>query len=168
MKKPLGACLQQRNPILPFEDVTPIEKFCKKSNAPLFMFVSNNKKRPHNLVMGRTFEHSLLDMVEFGIENYKALQDFKGDKITAALKPLLTFNGELFENNHEFVRIKNLLVDMFQREVADNIRLQGLEHVLSFTAVDNKICLRSYKYVIIFFPTKVNLLLINHRIVYRW
>ncbi|XP_063981899.1 ribosome production factor 2 homolog [Diachasmimorpha longicaudata] len=145
LKKPLGACLQQKNQILPFEDVTPIEKFCKKSNAPLFMFVSNNKKRPHNLVMGRTFEHTLLDMVEFGIDNYKPLKDYKVEKIAAALKPLLVFNGELFENNHEFTRIKNLLVDMFQREPVDNIRLQGLEHVLSFTAVDNKISLRSYK-----------------------
>lgn len=139
--------MQKKNTILPFEDVTPIENFTKRSNAPLFMFCSHNKKRPHNLIMGRTFEHNLLDMVEFGIENYKALNQFKNDKISSGLKPILIFNGELFENNRDYGRIRNLLVDMFQREVTDNVRLQGLEHVLSFTAFENKIYLRSYKYV---------------------
>lgn len=145
LKKPDAVFMQKKNEILPFEDVTPIEKFCKKSNAPLFMFASHNKKRPHNLVMGRTFEHSLLDMVEFGVENYKSLKEFKVDKIASGLKPMLIFNGELFENNHQYQRIQNLLVDMFQREPAANIRLQGLEHALSFTAFENKIYLRSYK-----------------------
>lgn len=109
------------------------------------MFTSHNKKRPHNLVMGRTFEHTLLDMVEFGVENYKSLKEFKVDKIASGLKPMLVFNGEIFENNHDYGRIRNLLVDMFQREVVNNIRLQGLEHVMSFTSFENKIYLRSYK-----------------------
>jgi len=95
--------------------------------------------------MGRTYEHMLLDMIEFGIENYKGLKDFKVEKITLGIKPLLIFNGELFESNHEYSRIKNLLVDMFLREKVQKIRLQGLEHVLSFTAVGNKILLRSYR-----------------------
>ncbi|XP_017878376.1 ribosome production factor 2 homolog [Ceratina calcarata] len=145
LKKPDAQMMQKKNDILPFEDVTPIEKFAVKYNAPLFMMALHNKKRPHNLVMGRMYEHTLLDMVEFGIENYKDLRDFKVPKISEGLKPLLVFNGELFDNNHEFSRIKNLLVDMFQREPVEKIRLQGLEHVLSFTAVENKILLRSYK-----------------------
>jgi len=73
------------------------------------------------------------------------LKDFKVEKITSGIKPLLIFNGELFESNHEYGRIKNLLVDMFLREEVQKIRLQGLEHVLSFTAVENKILLRSYR-----------------------
>ncbi|CAG5100379.1 Similar to Rpf2: Ribosome production factor 2 homolog (Mus musculus) [Cotesia congregata] len=145
LKSPGGLIMQKKNDILPFENIAPIEKFCKKYNAPLFMFVSNNKKRPHNLIMGRTFEHSLLDMVEFGVENYKGLNEFKIDKISSGLKPMLVFNGDLFENNDLYSKIKNLFIDMFQREIVDNIRLQGLEQVLSFTAVDGKIHLRNYK-----------------------
>lgn len=137
--------MKQKNDILPFEDVTPIEKFAFKYNAPLFMIALHNKKRPHNLIMGRMYEHTLLDIIEFGVDNYKGLKDFKIEKISSGIKPLLIFNGELFETNYEYGRIKNLLVDMFQREVIKKIRLQGLEHVLSFTAVDNKILLRSYK-----------------------
>ncbi|TGZ53486.1 ribosome production factor 2 homolog [Temnothorax longispinosus] len=145
LKKPNAQMMKQKNDILPFEDITPIEKFALKYNASLFMMALHNKKRPHNLVMGRMYEHTLLDMIEFGVENYQGLKDFKVEKITSGIKPLLIFNGELFESNHEYVRIKNLLVDMFLREEVQKIRLQGLEHVLSFTAVENKILLRSYR-----------------------
>ncbi|XP_071869095.1 ribosome production factor 2-like protein Non3 isoform X1 [Bombus fervidus] len=145
LKKPDAQIMQKKNDILPFEDITPIEKFCVKYNAPLFMIALHNKKRPHNLVMGRMYEQTLLDMVEFGIENYKGLKSFKVPKISEGIKPLLVFNGDLFENNYELNRIKNLFVDMFQREPVEKIRLQGLEHVLSFTAIDNKILVRSYR-----------------------
>ncbi|KYM93156.1 Ribosome production factor 2 like protein [Atta colombica] len=145
LKKPNVQMMKQKNDILPFEDITPIEKFAFKYDASLFMMATHNKKRPHNLIMGRMYEHMLLDMIEFGIENYKGLKDFKVEKITSGIKPLLIFNGELFESNHEYGRIKNLLVDMFLREEVQKIRLQGLEHVLSFTAVENKILLRSYR-----------------------
>ncbi|RLU17366.1 hypothetical protein DMN91_009600 [Ooceraea biroi] len=145
LKKPNAQLMQKKNDILPFEDATPIEKFAFKYNASLFLMGSHNKKRPHNLIMGRMYKHMLLDMAEFGIDSYKGLKDFKVDKITSGLKPLLIFNGQLFESNHEYGRIKNLLIDMFQRETVDKIRLQGLEHVLSFTAAEDKILLRSYR-----------------------
>ncbi|CAL1684765.1 unnamed protein product [Lasius platythorax] len=148
LKKPNAQMMQKKNDILPFENIVPIEKFASKYEASLFMMVSHNKKRPHNLMMGRMYEHTLLDMIEFGVENYKGLKDFKVEKITVGIKPLLIFNGELFESNYEYGRIKNLLVDMFQRQVVDKIRLQGLEHVLSFTAVENKILLRSYRIIL--------------------
>lgn len=145
LKKPNVQMMKQKNDILPFEDITPIEKFASKYNASLFMIALHNKKRPHNLVMGRMYEHMLLDMIEFGVENYKELKNFKVEKIASGIKPLVVFNGELFENNYEYGRIKNLLVDMFLKEEVQKIRLQGLEHVLSFTAVENKILLRSYR-----------------------
>lgn len=155
LKKPNAQMLKQKNDILPFEDVTPVESFASKYNASLFMMALHNKKRPHNLVMGRMYEHMLLDMIEFGVENYKGLKEFKVEKISSGLKPLLIFNGELFESNHEYGRIKNLLVDMFLREEVQKIRLQGLEHVLSFTAVENKILLRSFRVLLKKSNTKI-------------
>ncbi|XP_012280809.1 ribosome production factor 2 homolog [Orussus abietinus] len=145
IKKPDVQMMQKKNDILPFEDVTPIERFSSKLNSPLFIFTSHNKKRPHNLIMGRMFEHVLLDMVEFGVENYKGLKEFKVEKIATGMKPMLVFNGELFDSNSEYGRIKNLLVDMFHRDVVEKVRLQGLEHVLSFTAMQDKILVRSYR-----------------------
>ena len=38
-----------------------------------FLFGSNSKKRPNNVVIGRLYEHQLLDMVELGIENIAAI-----------------------------------------------------------------------------------------------
>lgn len=148
LKKPDIQMMHKKNDILPFEDVTTIEKFSSKLNSPLFIFGSHNKKRPHNLVFGRMYEHTLLDMVEFGLENYKGLKEFKVPKISVGMKPLIIFNGDLFENNQDYKRIKNLFVDMFQREVVNKIRLQGLEHVLSFTAHENKIYLRNYRIIL--------------------
>lgn len=145
LKKPDAQMMTKKNEIRPFEDITPIEQFATKLNAPLFMFTSHNKKRPNNLIMGRMFENTLLDMVEFGIEDYKGLKEFKVPKIATGIKPLLIFNGDIFENNREYGRIRNLLIDMFHRESTKNVRLQGLEHVISFTARDNKILFRSFR-----------------------
>ncbi|XP_011502631.1 PREDICTED: ribosome production factor 2 homolog [Ceratosolen solmsi marchali] len=145
LKKPYGQILQRRNDIRPFEDPTPLENFGRKFNASLFVLINNNKKRPNNLIIGRLFEHTIMDIVEFGVEDYKCLTNFKLEKISSDIKPMLVFQGELFESNHEYRRIKNLLIDMFQRETVKQIRLQGLEHVLSFTANDNCILFRSYK-----------------------
>ena len=38
------------------------------------------------------------------------------------------------------------LTDFYRGPVIEKVRLQGLEHVLQFTAVDDKIFLRSYRY----------------------
>ncbi|XP_039281625.1 ribosome production factor 2 homolog [Nilaparvata lugens] len=53
LKKPEAVQLNQKNDILPFEDVTPIERFGKKHDASLFAFASHNKKRPNNIVLGK-------------------------------------------------------------------------------------------------------------------
>jgi ribosome production factor 2 len=85
-------------------------------------------------------------MVELGIEHYRGLKEFKTQKVSLGIKPCLLFAGELFEHNHEYMRIKSLLVDMFQREKVQAVRLQGLEHALLFTAAEDQIYFRSYRY----------------------
>lgn len=98
------------------------------------------------LFAGRMYDSHLLDMVEFGIEHYKGLKEFKTQKVSLGIKPCLLFAGELFEHNHEYKRIKSLLIDIFQREIVQAVRLQGLEHVLMFTAAEDRIYFRSYRY----------------------
>ena len=68
LKKPFVTEFHGRkNEVLPFEDIIPIENMCKKNDASLFLFGNHNKKRPHNLILGRIFDGHLLDMVEMGI-----------------------------------------------------------------------------------------------------
>ena len=109
------------------------------------MFGFNSKKRPNSLIVGRFFDSQVLDMFEFCIQKFTPMEDFKTGKVTLGVKPVLVFAGEPFATDPDFARLKCLLTDFFRGEVVDNIRLQGVEHVMSFTAVDGKVLLRSYK-----------------------
>ncbi|XP_045468554.1 ribosome production factor 2 homolog [Harmonia axyridis] len=146
LKKPDALMLTKNNDITIFEDVTPVEAFTRKHETPLFIMGSSSKKRPENLVAGRMFNYSLLDMFEFHVENVEHLEDFKSNKILLGLKPCLVFNGPKWDETAEFKQLKSLFIDLFHREEVECIRLQGLEHILSFTITDDgKILLRSYK-----------------------
>ena len=96
MKKPHSISYNQKNDIRPFEDVTKLEFFCKKNDSSLFMLGNHNKKRPHNMILGRMYDYHLLDMFELGLENFVSLQEFKNSKVTAGSKSCLLFAGEPF------------------------------------------------------------------------
>ncbi|XP_044282332.1 ribosome production factor 2 homolog isoform X3 [Varanus komodoensis] len=66
-------------------------------------------------------------------------------KCPEGTKPMLIFAGDAFDISEEHRRLKSLLIDFFRGPVVPSIRLAGLEHVLHFTAVDDKIYMRSYK-----------------------
>jgi len=148
MKKPHAVMFQRKNILRPFEDQTSLEFFSQKNDASLFVFGSHSKKRPHNLVFGRFYDGHLLDMVEFGIENYVPLSKFKNEKCMSGTKPCLLFSGEIFDTSSDYKRIKNLLIDFWRGQLIESIRLQGLEHVIQFTAVEGKIYMRSYRLIL--------------------
>uniref|UniRef100_T1IVI4 Ribosome production factor 2 homolog n=1 Tax=Strigamia maritima TaxID=126957 RepID=T1IVI4_STRMM len=146
LKKPHAVFFNKKNnDSLPFEDITKLEFFSQKNDASLFLMATHNKKRPHNLIMGRMFDHRLLDMIELGLEDYVALKDFHVAKVAAGIKPCLIFTGEAFEQQENYQRLKNLLIDFFHGEEVTAVNLAGLEHVLMFAALDEKIYVRSYK-----------------------
>ncbi|CAG9768912.1 unnamed protein product [Ceutorhynchus assimilis] len=146
IKKPDAQMLNKKNDITIFENPQPVEAFCKKHDSAMFLMGSHSKKRPDNLVVGRTFNYSILDMIELYVENYDGLQEFANDKITVGTKPCLIFNGTLWEQSDELKQLKSIFIDFFHREEVEAVRLQGLEHSISFNATpDGKICLRSYK-----------------------
>lgn len=146
LKKSESVFYQQRNDIKPFEDPSPLEKLMGKKDTSLFAFGSHNKKRPQNIVLGRTFDRMIIDQFEFGVENFKSLQEFKVPKIGVMLKPILVFSGESWQHSNEMKRLKNFFIDFFKGEPRDYIAVTGLEHVISFTILDTiSILLRSYK-----------------------
>merc|ERR1712228_186232 len=56
------------------------------------------------------------------------------------------FNFEILDMYEVGIyKFKSLLIDLFRGPVVPAVRLQGLETVLSFTAVDKKIHVRGYK-----------------------
>ncbi|XP_055702231.1 ribosome production factor 2 homolog [Phlebotomus papatasi] len=146
LKKPQAKCLSRQNEITPFDDEIPLLQLAQKNECSLFMFGSTSKKRPNNLILGRLYEQELLDMVELGLVKYRGLQEFKNEKISSNVKPCLVFNGPKWTQSEELRRLKCLLIDAFHREAVDNIRLQGMEHVLSFTLTDDlTVLMRSYR-----------------------
>jgi len=149
MKKPHSVFFSRKNEFRPFEASNELENICKKKDAAHFAFASHSKKRPNNLIIGRMFDHQILDMVELGVDKFKGLNDFKNAKFALGSKPCLIFSGEPFlSHTNDFFRIKNLLVDFFHGEEITNIRLEGIEHVLSFVAVGNNIYLRTYRIIL--------------------
>lgn len=83
-------------------------------------FGSHSKKRPDNLVIGRTYDHHIYDLVEVGVENFKPMETFRYDKKLApqaASKPLIAFIGEGFENEKELKHFKEVLLDLLRGEV---------------------------------------------------
>jgi len=142
--KPNGSFLQRKNDILPFDDINSLEFLCNKNDCSLFALGSHTKKRPNNLVLGRLYDGHLLDMYEFGAENFQSLNSFPGFKKTVGAKPLMTFVGDQWSSDSTYTKIQNLLLDMFRADRIEMISLKGMDHVISCAVVDGKIHLRVY------------------------
>jgi len=90
------------------------------------------KKRPHNLILGRLFDHHVLDMIEFGITNYKPMLQFKPTQLPMlGSKPCFAIIGPQFQIDEKYRTAANLIVDFFRGRVVQNINLKGLDHVIT-------------------------------------
>lgn len=130
-----------------FDDETGVEKFSAKFDASLFAFGSHQKKRPNTLILGRMFDQHILDMFEMRITNYIPAKDFKQPAPALGCKPCILLQGTPFEFNEEFKRLGNLMVDWFRGVKVQNIRLQGLETVISLTMIEGTMLFRVYRFV---------------------
>lgn len=146
LRVPLSKCLTKKTDCLPFENNASVEFLCQKNDASLFVMGSHTKKRPHNLVFGRTYDGHVLDMLEFGVENYKGIDTFKGvEQPMAGSKPCLYFGGNEWENSETLQITKNLLIDLFRGVEAKQVNLAGLDRVITAVCHDGKIALRHYR-----------------------
>eukprot|EP00794_Sanderia_malayensis_P000160 gene160-772_t len=145
LKKPNAVMFKRKNIMRPFDDQNSLEFFSQKNDASLFVFGSHSKKRPNNIIFGRFYDSQLLDMIEFQIDNFTSLLSIKNEKCPVGTKPCLLFSGEIFDSEPEYKRIKNYFIDFWRGPVVEKIRLQGLEHVLQFTATDGRVYIRSYR-----------------------
>ncbi|GAN09553.1 brix-domain-containing protein [Mucor ambiguus] len=145
LKRPNAIYFSKKNEIKPFEDEEKLEFFSQKNDSAHLVIGTHSKKRPHNLTFVRMYNHQMLDMYEFGIENPKSMGSIPGPKCSLGLKPLMIFNGERFESDEKCKYIKNYFLDFFNGEETDAINLAGLEHVISLTATpDDRILFRTY------------------------
>jgi ribosome production factor 2 len=111
LKKPEVKVLARKNEIRPFEDVSSLEFLCEKNECAAFVYVSHNKKRPHNLVLGRIFDGHVYDMLELGITKYEGLADFPGSlKKALGSVPCMVFTGEEWDNSPDHKLLRNMLL----------------------------------------------------------
>lgn len=139
VQSPHSKLLSKNNMIVPFDDEgqQSLEFLTTKNDAALFALASHNKKRPNNLVLGRTFDRRVLDMVEIGILQYRSVGDFPGlPKKRLGSKPLLQFVGDLWQSDVNLKRLQNLLVDFYRGDPVDSLIVSGLDHVMVFTAAE--------------------------------
>ncbi|EGR29115.1 hypothetical protein IMG5_162990 [Ichthyophthirius multifiliis] len=147
LKKINSLNFSRRHEIRPFEEIQQIENYCQKQDCAFFLFGSHNKKRPNNIVLGRIYDNHVLDMVELGINNLQSQNEKLGlVDIPAQCRPVLVFQGPLFDSEPSFVRIKNLLNDFFVEniEVKEIDIIKGLKYTLVFTADQQNIYMKTY------------------------
>lgn len=152
VKKPNSKMLSKRNDLNPFEDETGVEFLMSKNHASLFVFGSHNKKRPNNIVMGRTFDGHIMDMIEMGVSSYKGVDEFRGLAKAVGSKPVMLFEGELWDTDEKYGKLRNLFIDFFRADVVNRIALAGLDHAIVVTAVappggtgEGMVLLRNYR-----------------------
>ena len=123
MKKDYSTTYNKNHEIQPFEDAKQLEVFCDRSQCNLFCFISNSKKRPDNLIIGRTFDRKLLDMVELHVKEFKSSEEFTTKvEVPVHSRPLIMFNGEVWGFSPNHMKLHNLLTDFFFENVkVDNI-----------------------------------------------
>ena len=131
---------KKNDSIRPFESggETSLEFFSLKSDCSLLVYGSHSKKRPNNLVFGRTYDHHIYDLVEVGVENYKSIESYAYDKKLApklGTKPFFAFIGEHFESANELKHLKEMLLDHFKGEVVENLNLAGVDRIFVCTAI---------------------------------
>ena len=141
---PNSVLMSKKNEIFPFEDANSLEFLSTKNDCSLFAMGSHTKKRPNNLILGRTYDGHILDMFEFGVDSFDSLRSFSGSKKGVGSKPLMVFLGDQWDVDSTFGKIMNLLLDFFRADRLDKIALKGIDHVLSCTVADSKIFIRAY------------------------
>jgi len=143
MQAPNAKMLSKKNQIVAFDDIggqRSLEFLTTKNDSALFALASTNKKRPNNLVMGRTFDNQILDMVELGILRYKSIKDYGGSvpKKRIGSKPLMLFLGDLWQHDSNCKKMQNLLVDFYRGDVVKKLVVSGIDHLIVFVATQPK------------------------------
>lgn len=149
IKKPYCHKLMRKNDVLPFESggEAHLENLCRLNDASLFALANHTKKRPHNLILGRAFDHRLLDMIELGISSFKPMAMFPPPKTPPGCPNVITFNGGDFEASEDLQTIRSVLIDIFRfptEVTADEFEPASVCRSLVFSLKGDKLLLRHY------------------------
>jgi len=138
------------NGIRVFEDESSLEFLTAKNNASLFAVGSHSKHKPHRMVVGRTYEDRVLDMVEFEVTGFVSMDDTNPETRLPPLpagvspprvgaKPLVLFQGEEWETVDVYMAVRSLLLELFLGDSSvDHLDLAGVESVVILSLLPGK------------------------------
>lgn len=132
LKKPNAIHFSKKNKIYPFEDTSSLEFLSKKNDASFIVIGTHVKKRPNTLVFVRMFDYQVLDMLELSIENSMPMMEFKNEKCSLGLKPMLLFSGTLFESSAKYRLCKSMFLDFFHNQQTERLDVEGLQYAICF------------------------------------
>lgn len=160
MMSPHSILFSKKNDIHPFEseDEAKLEFLSQKNDVGLFALASSSKKRPDNVVFGRTFDGHILDMIEFGVTNFQSLESFRreqkdvgeeGEKEKSkskrmGTKPCMLFMGDQWDFEEPYHRLQNLFIDFFRGKKVTKYCLAALDYVMAFVIENGKISVRHF------------------------
>ena len=149
MRRDLSKKLTKKEKIVNVtENKSNIEFLCKKNNTTFFALSSHNKKHPMNLTLGCLFDFQLLDYFDFEVTNFLPMSYFKTDiVINSDLKPIIIFQGELFESDFNYDRLKKFFIDFFQLYDKESISISEMRRIIAISIEkDEKIVkIRNYQ-----------------------
>ena len=130
-----------------FSNNQTIEYFGQKNNTPLFAYTSDQKKKPMNLVLGSLFNFKVLDMFEYEVTNYIPISHFSEKVlIDSCMKPVIIFQGDLFETDFQLERMRRFFLDLFKLHDVDEVNISELRRVMMISVTeDREIKIRSFQ-----------------------
>jgi ribosome production factor 2 len=157
LRSPLSLLLSRKHSkVYPFEQFETIQRVLHKHKCNLFCLGTHSKKRPNNIVLGRTYDDVLLDMFELALIDYRGLKDFPANSTHAGFKPVVLFQGELFETEEKYLRLKSLLLDFFGGEPTPKVDSRSLDRALVFSITeDESILMQQFQVRIPFSTTEI-------------
>jgi len=100
-----------------------------------------------NLVMGSLFNSKILDLFEFEVLNFINIEHFKKDvKIDSGMKPIVIFQGDVFETDFQYDRMRKFFLDYFRIHDIEDVSVSELKRVMIISSGEDKeIKIRSYQ-----------------------
>lgn len=147
-RKSFSLKLNKKNKIEPvFESSETIENLSEKNDASFFVYTSDSKKRPMNIVFGSLYEYKLLDSFEFEITNFIPSDYFKiKPQFDINSQPIIIFQGEKFETDNINERFKKFLLDFYAQDLLEEVNIPDLRKVIVFSIdQNNKIKIRNFQ-----------------------
>ena len=119
-----------------------------KNNCNFFTFTHDNKRNPMTITFGLLFNHEILDIFEFEVTNYIPIDYFKKNiEIGSFMKPIVIFQGEIFETEFNYERLKNFFFDYFKLYNIENTIVSELKRVvvISCESKEKIVKIRNYQ-----------------------